>query len=242
MISLARRVNKEYSVVVREEVEFHNEIVVFNKLSNFNNFNGYIDIAEAPLSIVNSIQNEKLKEFVSEILRTIINFRSFVLKDKSLFSPEEHQKTSETIINNREYQIKEVFKSYPMDNTKLNIETIDGKVCVKYTFDEEFVKSNKNNICFIVPKEEGKSFEESLLRQLIELMYTLKPTNNCDYNTFVTKDYIPVGISFAFKQLANTLVYIFNSTSYREDNLYMFDEIEIIKKIEYGKLLAIRGF
>lgn len=159
-------------------------------------------------------------------LISIFETEQITLEEYNIYSKEDGYKETMERIKKGEK------KSYP---NKISYFTDGSKISV--AFPEEFTDKYSECICIFVKEVTGDFFTDLFL-ELLELCSIVKLSKNCPkfQYPFITEEQVHVEIGNAVDNLIQAMTYLKNSTSFRNDKMYVFDEIEIDKKIEWTKI------
>ncbi len=114
---------------------------------------------------------------------------------------------------------------------------IDGE-SIAITFPEAMGTKYYNHLCGIIENKTG-DFYTDLFSELVTQFASLKTSLNCtNYEAqSITEEYVNVEVANAFNYLVQAIVYLRNSSSFRSNELFGFDLIEVDMKMDMARIM-----
>lgn len=257
------KINCGYSAI--EEGKHIDKIAIINKMYSFRNTAETIDFVGIGMYLINRVStvDEEMKNYFIEIFSIIKNIRPLYIENFKKVKNNFNAKEYLTILKNvkKEINNNKVLKSnINMDNKIFKFFNVEekskedfDKIVESESFNEiiyktknikkgkvaiecsELIKEQYNeHLGLIIYKDED--MYDSMFKDFVNNLACLRLSRTCyAYDNSITEEGIHVDIACMFNLLLETIIYLKNSTSFRNQNLYYFDTMEFENNIFVAK-------
>ena len=195
----------------------------------FDKTDGYIEYCEFVLeNLLDTCKNEEFKNNIKELF----NIMS-VLKDDNVRFNGNSKEDFESYVK----EVSKIYENTTSNDISLDIIKLEGKENILNEL-ENYAKNRKNHYCFFYDNEEDMkaNFQKELLKTLYGIRFVKDKAGSCyDISYYLTSNHYHEHIHDAINTIIETLVYVFNCYSFKNEDTYFEDEWYIKRNIEFVK-------